>query len=274
MTASDKILAYLRSLERPVSPSEIARITEISPNTVRPTLSRLVRSGKAARPYRGHYCTVEGPGASIPLPRVHGLSVLGEPVFKREVLPEPEWRLEIPGPTGTEADVTRIRILWGSTHNRIHWTLKSSRGLDQVGLALVRRLVECEVARHGYQVREWIVRQMGLNNDYLEVELAGSKSITLRDLQGNLERIYQKAHGVRREVHLAQSTSLDELMMALQGGLPSYNLAQSNVLLATRIQEFMEGQKYVNALMVKILDGQGALQEALLRLIDRLGEGG
>jgi DNA-binding Lrp family transcriptional regulator len=72
-TIRSRIFAYLKEKGYPISSSEIAQKLNISPNSVRPMLTLLLREGKILRPYRGYYSTKPIHGVEDKLPTVHNL---------------------------------------------------------------------------------------------------------------------------------------------------------------------------------------------------------
>ena len=200
---------------------------------------------------------------------MHGLSFVGSP--QSPIIDEEPWVLEIPGLEENRGDVTRIRIVWGDTSGQIYWTVSAPYGLDNVGLHLVKMRVEEEAAKRGYHVEEWDVLQVGYNFDDVDVQLDGLKSLTFKDVSGNLERYYQKAYGIRSEVHLNQKTSLDEVMAAVQGGLPAYNIVQSNLILQKTVQDFLEFERYRSSQIGQLIEGLNSLNRALFRVLDKNG---
>jgi len=263
-TVKQKILNLLQGIDRLLTPKEIASFTKTNYNTVRRVLTSLVRDGLVVREFRGHYRLkpIHGLGSA---PRVQNLFVVAEGVGVRrsEVF---VWEFG-----GVEGGF-RVRVLFGVKRGRVSWSVRAPLGLDLYGLRLVRRVVELECEKRGYRDLKWMVRNYELLWDERGIRFEGVKAVTLEDLDGTMEKYYNKHYGVRREVRSSRPTRIEDLVALVQGGLPTYQVVQGVGVLEKRIDELTRAIKEQNRLNYEMFRIQQANQEALYRLIDKIGK--
>ena len=136
-TNRSRIFAYLAEKGYPISPSEIAQKLNISQNSVRPTLTLLLREGKISRPYRGYYRTKPTHGVEDKLPTVHNLIIKKSGYhFSRKI---PDFRYTF--------GCCSLKIQYGLKTGNLMWYVNSEKGLDFVGLLLVLDVLRRESER-------------------------------------------------------------------------------------------------------------------------------
>lgn len=264
-----KILAYLRTQDHPQSAKKIAQIIKEKENSVRPELSKLVREGVIQRVRHGYYSTnpmyvedlVHEP------PRVQNLLVVAEGVDV-----EAHDAVDLPFGGDVRSDTfLRVSIEFGVKRDKISWRVKAPLGLDLYALRLCRGLVEEVCAVRGYSGLTWIVRNFELLYDYQGFELKGANAITFSDLDGTLEKIYNRRDGVRREVRSSKETSLEALIALTQGGLALFQVVQGVFYVGKNVAALTDAVMYTNRSQLDISRQQLAILEALYRVIDRIG---
>ena len=72
----------------------------------------------------------------------------------------------------------------------------------------------------GYRVRDdWRVVRYELLLDHEGVLLEGVRSLTWRDLEGTLEKYYNREAGMRRELRGSRPASVGDLEALIRGGV-------------------------------------------------------
>ena len=107
-------------------------------------------------------------------------------------------------------------------------------------------------------------------DDKIGLGLEGIKCLTFRDLKGNLEKIYEKSYGIRREVRFTEPRPVSELLALYQGGLPSFMVAQASYDVARSVERNTETLKYLYRNQLELSRTTQAVLEALWRLLDQL----
>jgi len=264
-TIAERIVEYLAAVDRPCSAKEIASEIKANPNTVRPTLTRMVREGKVFRVFRGHYCTNFRYGVRRP-PRVQNLFVVAD---VGDVSQSENVRREYDYWVGGNREVFGVGINFGVERDKISWWVKAPLGLDLYGLVLCRWYVE-EVCRdRGYSGLNWMVANVEVLRDYEDVRLEGCKIVTFEDLTGVMEKIYQKQYGLRREVKLSRSISFEDLLTLVWGGLPQFQISQRLGELNELVKVNREILKRINKSNFEIIRTQNMIVNAFFRLIDK-----
>ena len=115
---------------------------------------------------------------------------------------------------------------------------------------------------------EVYVPSFELADDFLNRRLDGVKCMTLRDLHGNLERIYQKGTSVRKEIKPSQPMSVVDLLAFYQGGLASYSIVQSQGLLIQELRKTHENMDHQTRYLYPLLRDQIAINKLLLRKLE------
>ena len=108
--------------------------------------------------------------------------------------------------------------------------------------------------------------------------LEGVKCVTFEDLEGFLEKYYNKGEGMRKEIRVSVPTPIDHLTALMRGGQPAYELSQMVGLLTIKLDENLDAQKHRNAddyefrrIMKGIFDGITRNNELLQKVIEKGG---
>ena len=266
---SNKILKTLASIDRPLSPKEIASIARLNPSSVRVVLTRLLKKGLVERKFHGHYVTstILGVRYGIP-PRIQNLFVIatsrqnGEKlgVLKSETVE-----------FGLGDGVARLRLVFGVKRDKIHWTVKAPIGLDLYGFRLATELVDSECKRRGVFDAVWMVKNFELLWDSEGLRLEGVKALTLEGLDGVLEKYYNKDDGLRREVRSSIPAELDSLLALVQGGVPTFQLIQGVGVLTRKMDDLTDAIKGGNRVQSDTTRLVNAMWKSHQALVDRLG---
>ena len=268
-TDSLEILRVLGKVDHPVTPSEISKNTGIAANIVRARLSELRKSGKVIRAFRGHYACVSGYGVERPPPKVQNLQIQGKTPIREEHKGEPSkghWEI-------IDCGDLSIRIQFGYKRKQITYYIGASRGLDLYGYRLAHTLVVERLARMGYEAHDWVVIRCELLFDYESVLLEGVKSVTWSDLEGTLEKYYNKPEGMRREIRATKPTSVRDLEALIMGGITTNMVLQYLHVLSTDISELTDAVKgiyYSYRDMMKVFKAD---HDAVFRFVNYIEKG-
>lgn len=276
----DRILKALEDLDRPITPLELANIIGANPESVRTRLSKMVKAGLLIRPFPRHYKPVPTYGVGSP-PRIQNLLVVAEraenPELKGRIsghVIEKEF-LSFPD------EVFRVRLTFGGKRDKINWTVKAPMGLDYYGFLMTRAWVESEVkSRTGFVDLTWMVKRYELLWDHLGIRLEGVSVITIDDLEGTLEKYYNKFYGVRKEIRQSpQSQRLEDLVALASGGLPQYQMTSSLALLVNQVEAmnrsiglFLQKTESDRKMVKAIMESQFQISEILDRITKRINE--
>lgn len=276
----DQITSVLERIDYPISPLELTEILKANPKSIRSRLSRMVKAGLIVREYRGHYRVKPTYGVGSP-PRLQNLLVIAE----RGKNPELKGRvnshiIEKEFPSFPD-ETFRVRLVFGGKRDKIHWTVKAPMGLDYYGFLMTRAWVESEVkARLGLFDLNWFVKRYEILWDHLGVKLEGVSVITIDDLEGTLEKYYNKFYGVRKEVRQStDSLKLEDLVALASGGIPQYQMTSALSLLVTQVESmnhsiglFLQDVQSDRRLVKAVMDTQFRVSEILDRIINRLDD--
>ena len=229
------VILALETSETPLSPKEIAFRTGLNHSTTRCYLRRLLSQGKVNQPYRGYYVAKPTYGVGKP-PRVHNLRVGFKAKVKRSEDVRERW------------DDCRLRVLFGVKRGYVSGWISSERGLDLTScLLVVQRFKDVASSRLGWAPgdKEISVTTCEFNEDFAGVRLDGLSCVTVESFFGALERLYNKAEGLRSEVKV-QPESLESVYAVLKGGVSQYNILQSNFALMRKVEALVEAVKWQN----------------------------
>lgn len=278
----DKILDFLSHSELPLSPFSIAKALNFKPSTTRARLSELARQGLVERVTTGLYSitpthgvgspriqnflAVASPEPALTLDRLKRLEALGLVSYTGR---EYQHIYKFSGPPeGPEGEVI-LRLIFGLKRNKITWSIKAPLGLDLYGFMMAWGLVRCLLARARVKIPgDFMIRNYELLHDRFSVTMEGVKALTLQDFKGNLEKMYNKDYGVRREIRATDPRPIQELMAFYQGGLPSFMIAQASYDIAREVQRNTEAIKRLNANQADLNKLNSEILRALWRILD------
>jgi len=270
----DQILHILKDVDRPLSPKEITNKGRINHNSVRSTLSKLLKKGKVQKVYYGAYkiSPIYGVGRSEPV-RVQNLTFVCEGVVVDKSHSFFKWDYRF----GSGVDEFRLALLLGFKRGKITWTVKAPLGLDLYGLRLCIKIIRDKLESLGYVIPDFNQRFIARNSEYLRdtfnLRIEGVKSITLDDLDGTLEKYYNKSYGIRHETRTNQPTSIDNIFALVSGGMPFSQLIQGVGVVNRGIENLVETLKFRNRKQDETDRKVDALFDAVNRLIERMNGG-
>jgi len=235
----EKIRGYLENLDRPVSPYTISQSLGLNPNSVRARLGDLVKNGQVQRVAPGLYMIDATLGVGKPPliqnfcaivhPRRRLTKPLLEKLVRRGLLQrvgrEYHYVYCFSGPPGGGEGLVRLDLGFGVKRNKITWTISAPLGLSYYGFMFAHGLVDSVLESRGWNIRDapaeledtdydspdfWLVLRGDLLDDKMGVRIEGANCITLYDFKGNLEKIYNKSYGTRKEVHFNEPRPLSE----------------------------------------------------------------
>jgi len=243
----DQIIEIIKSVDRPLSPKEIANKGRINHNSVRSTLSKLMKSGKVQRAYYGAYkiSPIYGVGRSEPV-KLQNLLFVCEGVVVDKSHAGFVWDYKF----GVGKGEFRLGLMLGSKRGKITWTVKAPLGLDLYGFRLCIKIIQDKLETLGYVIPDFNRRFIAKNSEYLRdtfnVRIEGAKIITLQALDGTLEKYYNKSYGIRHETRSSQPTSIDNIFALVSGGLPFSQLIQGVGVVHNDIMALTEALKFSN----------------------------
>lgn len=294
----EKIRGYLENMDRPVSPYTISKSLGLNPNSVRARLGDLVKTGRVQRVAPGLYVIDPTLGVGKPpliqnfcaivYPRRRLTKPLLEKMVSRDQLQkigkEYHYVYCFTGPPGGGEGLVRLDLGFGVKRNKITWTISAPLGLSYYGFMFAHGLVDSVLESRGWVILDapddeaadydtpgfWLVLRGDLLDDMMGVRIEGANCITLYDFKGNLEKIYNKSYGTRKEVHFNEPRPLSELMALWQGGLPNFMVAQAVYDMARNVERNTETMKYINRNQAEITHTMNDLMKAIFKLIDKI----
>jgi len=291
-THEAKIMRLFERDNRTYTAYEIASLAQIPKNSVYSTLTRMIRKGLVRRAERGIYRanpTIGVGDISEPM-RIQNLRLVALKMDGKP-LEVPSWvdykpkvgfvhELELLGLGKTEEDMVRLRFQIGSKRAKLTFTAKAPLGLDLYGLQFSLQWLYERLDQYGFSGRVgWVVdRGTEMFKDYPNVDMdaLGSKCITLGEFNGWVEKIYQKAYGMRRELKLDGQTSLDAILAVTMGGFSAGQVLNMN---AMAIREMQKSNTALKSWSVGAYDTQQTLQnmmpqflKAMFGIIDKVDD--
>jgi len=292
VTHEDRIMRLFRKDNRDYTPYEIASLAKIPKTSVYSTLHRMMDKGLIRRVERGIYRanpTIGVGDISEPM-RVQNLRLVADSM-DRETIRVPGWLdykpyvgfvcdLELPGLGGGPDDLVRLRFQIGRKRGKLTFTVRAPLGLDLYGVQFALWWLGERLVEYGFNGHvDWVVdRGTEMFRDYPDVDMdaLGSGAITLGEFNGWVEKIYQKAYGMRRELKLDRQTSLDAILAVTMGGFSAGQVLNMN---AVAIREIEKSNRVLSSWSVGASESQRVIESsmpqfmnAIFRLIDKVDE--
>jgi hypothetical protein len=229
-----EIFEVVKTNPYPVSPLEIARVTEIKPGTVRKYLRELERYCLVRRKHHGYYVSFENlvTGSrrmvgSTGL-KIHGVRfrVVGVHVIRNA------WSRDF--------EVAKLKFV---VHKNETAEVFVSCGVNGEGLdyAAFRLLISIICSELNCSWDAISVVCCEFNNDYLGLQLDGLKAVTLRSFDGSFRRMYNRSRGqLRDEVKIVGLRKLNDVLALMMGNVGVYNILQSQRMLFNEQSETKE----------------------------------
>lgn len=281
VTHEDRIMKLFRKDNRDYTAYEIASLAKIPKTSVHSTLHRMMNKGLVQRVERGIYRanpTIGVGDVSEPL-RIQNLRLVADSV-DGETVRVPGWVdyrpyvgfvrvLEFPGLGGGPDDVVRFRFQIGSKRGKLTFTVCAPLGLDLYGLQFALWWLGERLQEYGFGGHvDWVVdRGTEMFRDYPDVDMdaLGSRCITLGEFNGWVEKIYQKAYGMRRELKLDRQTSLDAILAVTMGGFSAGQVLNMN---AQAIQEMKTSNRVLRSWSVGASETHDVIEKLMPRFLD------
>ena len=256
------ILELLRHSDRPLNAKELAHSAKLNGSTVRSYLRQLNSAGQVQSPYRGDYVINPNYGVGdAAVPKVHNVRV----------------KFLVYGnvPTGRiieEVGCVKFDVSFGSKRGKVYGIISCDAGLDYNAFCLaichfkeiVKRKLSLEVGDGTIQIDG-----IELNEDFFDLRIEkGGEVLTVQNIKGSLERIYNKDNFLRSEVKV-KPDNLYSIYTLLKGGTSSYNILQGIFLQNQKIGELTEAIKFNNEVSWKNSHLLEAILEKLGNLSDR-----
>jgi len=224
-----------------MSPKEISRQLNISYNTVKAYLRRMVEKGIVFRIFRGYY-TLPGYagvgvyGSQVTL-KVHGI-MLEFRCFARNLKP------------------SKFACSFGKAHISIVVNKGSIIGYlshkdgfcsyEEVALALELFKHICKELTDIYPNDEIIVHRTEFINDYAGIGIDGLKNLYLKNLYGELLKIYNRDGGTRVEFRTKPKNVQSILDFFLNRYIEPFSVTSALSTIVIKINDIINAQKFMN----------------------------
>lgn len=266
----ETIRKTVENSEFSITPLGIAQKTGIKHSTVRVYVRRLEKAGKIQRVFFGHYQKPKNnvtltPRGLVELqigshelkPHVHSLQFVVKGVDSKIIGPlEPMFFAD-----------GLVKISFESHSNTV--IVYISGEFDARSFPL---LIDCLKNKLGVSEEQIVPKQCEFNDDLKGLQLQGAKCLTVKGIQGDLIRLYNKnKHTLRHEVKSVKAPrSVVEIQALLQGGMTPFYILQSVGALVSEIRQEREAQKFSNRTQAQFLRGTKEVWEKLLEKLDKL----
>lgn len=258
-----EVLETVEKSRVPITPLEISKKTGISRDSVRKVVRKLDHLRFVHRPHYGYYQSIRNVGTLQGLggiefegrvgrlkPNVHNLQFVVRGARIRAL----EHRVVLGG--------GRIKLTFDVAKNGTVVVYVEGE-FDAKGFAL---LIEYLRLKLGVSEDAIVPRRAEFNNDIQGIQLEGATCLTVRGIQGDLIRLYNKdRQTVRREVKpIRVPSSVAEVDALVQGGgLTSYYILQSVGRLVSKVDALIEAQQFGNRTQTRV-------SLALIQAVQRL----
>ena len=245
-----RVLETVRNSDIPITPKEIAGTTGINHNYVRTIIRKLERLGSIRKSFYGHYESVENVQTLDP----RGLRGLwGGSQSSGELMPcVHSLQFVVRGVKGLDGKGLEPVVFSGGLvrldfvgYPNGTMVVYVSGGFDAVSFPL---LVEFLKSKLGVSEEQLVPKQVEFNNDIAGLKLQGAKSLTVKGIQGDLIRLYNKSKQTLRyevkPVHAPRTVA--EIQALLSGGMTPYYILQSVGTLVAEVKRLFEAQKFGN----------------------------
>jgi len=254
VTLKERILDELKKASEPLTPKQVHVRTRIRHNTVRVYVRQLRTEGLVDQPYPGAYSYKTQPRCEEPPPRVQNLILsVAAPWLRNKI----ETIKEQVGDVG-------IRIIFGVKRRKVTGLISREQGMDYTQTIMALELFRLFIAQRTDQDIDYDkieVHSCEFLEDYSQLRLDGVKCVTVKSFLGDLERVYNREHGLRSEVKV-QPQDVNTIMTLLKGGVSSYNILQGQFLMVQKIEHLTEAVKGSNRLTSTLI---GLMKELLDR---------
>lgn len=253
----ERIVKLLEASEVVLSPLEIAQKLHANHSSVRVYLPQLVAENRIVTPYKGGYCSKTTHGMGTGALRVHNIVATGDVEISEH------WEVT------EQVGAVKVRVVFGEKRDKVSIFISCDAGMDRnTCLLALDKGFGIVKLRLGKDLEQVCLKTFELNRDFLGVRVDRPTCITRVGLYDMVERVYQKAEGVRHEWKVSKEMPLAEFEALLQGGVTSYNIMQANYALVQEVKRLTEAQKMTNDLL-----GQyGRVLEALMKRIYKENE--
>jgi len=275
MGVKDRVITYLMTADRPLSPLEIAVFLKINRNSVRPVVSRLVKEGILQRDFYGHYSTTPTYGVLKPV-RVQNLFFVADAPIRDEHRVQGvkgkgfEVRKSMPDPSGEGEFQVIIELGWWN--KKINWSVKAPRGLDLYGFRAVWWWVDEACARLGYEGLRWRTEKVEFLDEAQGVRIEGIECVTIEALDGTLEKWYNKFYGVRHEVRATVDNPIENTMALLGGGVPYYQVVQGIGLISKSVERLIKVDQHTLERLDRMERVIEAVAKSQIKFVDSIGD--
>lgn len=256
VTFKERILETLKKASEPLTPKQIAAKTRINHNTVKVYVRQMRTQGLIDQPYPGAYSYKTQPQYGEPPPRVQNLILsVAAPWLCNKI----ETLKEQVGDVG-------IRIIFGVKRRKVTGFISREQGMDCTQTIMALELFRLFIAQRTDQDIDYDkieVRSCEFLEDYSQLRLDGVKCVTVKSFLGDLERVYNREHGLRSEVKV-QPQDVNTIMALLKGGVSSYNILQGQFMMVQKIECLTDAVKGSNRLTSTLV---GLVKELLERML-------
>jgi len=240
VTRKKRILNELKKSSEPLTPKQIVARTRIKHSTVKVYVRQMRTQGLIDQPYPGVYSYKTQPRCGEPPPRVQNLVLsVAAPWLCKKL----EDIKEQVGDVG-------IQIVFGVKRKKVTGFISRERGMDYTETAMALQLFRLFIAKRTKQDIDYgkiEVHSCEFLEDYSQLRFDGVKCVTVKSFLGDLERVYNREHGLRSEVKV-QPRDVNTIMTLLKGGVSTYNILQGQFMMVQEIKQLTDAVKGSNRL--------------------------
>ncbi len=100
------------------------------------------------------------------------------------------------------------------------------------------------------------------NYDFMGVKLDGLKGVTVKAFDGSFRRVYNKRFGLRDEVKVVGSRSIEDVFALMHGGVSQYTVNQFLFRLVQRVDALNDEHKLQNRVLLDAVDSMRRIADA------------
>lgn len=277
-----KVFHIIEDATEVLKPCEIARkihidrlpkeITQGEYTTVRVACAKLLQKGLVVQPYPSYYCNKITHGVRYEPLCVHNVTLLAR-VCHNIV----HWVVdELVGGV-------KLHVCFGEERKQISGYIACDVGgmSHDACLLALHRWLEIVEGRLGYCLQDLIVQTVEFNKDFHGMRFDGMQCITRCDLDGMIDRLYQKDEDViRHERKITTPMSVNRFEAEMHKGLEQIGKAQVEYELRREVKRNSDALKFTNSRLLgmeKILEAMYkhlTFEAGGVRSVDRLSREG
>ena len=228
--------------------------------TVRVILRKLLVKGDVLQPYPGSYCNKITHGVRFVPLCVHNISLRS---FVCQDVASWEKDEFVGG--------VKIHVCFGSERRKISGYIACDVGgmSHDACLFALNRWFDLVQDHLGWQLNDLQILTFECNKDYHGIRIDGVQCVTKTDLEGMVDRVYQKEESlVRKERKVTRPMSVTKFEEAISKGFQDSEKAQNSFELREEVKRVSEALKFNNSRLL----GVERMQEAIYNFVSKAPE--